>query len=181
LLTLFETSFTCLIIGRILYGIAAGSYSVFCPKYISETAPTEIKGPAGGLSQICITFGILVPFALGLTYTDVENKTKNQNYWFIVIIFTIIPVALACLQVFLLTTVFPYDTPPIIKQNNDFISLNAFMGKIYKPEVVQSRIDELGGDFENSEDKITNIGYGAVFCNPMYRRATFVGCMLAIF
>jgi len=75
LLTLIETSYACLLIGRFMYGIAAGSYSVFCPKYIAETAPTEIKGPAGGLSQICITFGILVPFALGLTFTDVTTKT----------------------------------------------------------------------------------------------------------
>lgn len=39
-----------LYIGRFLYGIAAGCFSVFCPKFISETAPTEVKGPAGALS-----------------------------------------------------------------------------------------------------------------------------------
>jgi len=46
---------------------------VFCPKYISETAPTEIKGPAGALSQICITFGILIALTIGLGIGDVDE------------------------------------------------------------------------------------------------------------
>jgi MFS family permease len=135
-LTIIETSWVCLLVGRFLYGMAAGSYSVFCPKYISETAPTEIKGPAGGLSQICITLGILVPFALGLSFTDVDSKTDSQKFWFIAIIFTIIPVSLAILQIALMLCVFTYDTPPVLKQKGDFVSLNTFMGKIYQPYVV---------------------------------------------
>ena len=57
-----------LMLGRFLYGLASGSFSVFCPKYISETAPVEVKGPAGGISQICITFGILVSFGMGFFF-----------------------------------------------------------------------------------------------------------------
>lgn len=49
LLTLVD-NVTVFIIGRGLYGIAAGGYSVFCPKYISEVSPTELKGPAGCLT-----------------------------------------------------------------------------------------------------------------------------------
>jgi MFS family permease len=36
-----------LIIGRFIYGIANGSFSVFVPLFINETAPIEIKGPVG--------------------------------------------------------------------------------------------------------------------------------------
>jgi MFS family permease len=49
LLTLVD-NVTVFIIGRGLYGVAAGGYSVFCPKYISEVSPTELKGPAGCLT-----------------------------------------------------------------------------------------------------------------------------------
>jgi MFS family permease len=38
------------LMGRFLYGVACGGFSVFCPKYISEVAPIELKGPAGGLT-----------------------------------------------------------------------------------------------------------------------------------
>ena len=36
-----------ILIGRLIYGFAAGAFSVFVPLYINETAPVEIKGPLG--------------------------------------------------------------------------------------------------------------------------------------
>lgn len=70
---------TTLCIGRFLYGAAAGGYSVFCPKYISEIAPTAIKGPAGCLTQICVTFGILVANALGLIPFDADGESSMSD------------------------------------------------------------------------------------------------------
>ena len=72
LVTLID-DFVVLCIGRTLYGIAVGTFSVFCPKFIAETAPIEIKGPAGALSQISVTFGILVAFSVGLGIGDVDE------------------------------------------------------------------------------------------------------------
>lgn len=37
-------------ISRFIFGLAGGSYGVFCAKYINEVAPTEIKGSVGGLT-----------------------------------------------------------------------------------------------------------------------------------
>jgi MFS family permease len=34
-------------VGRFIYGISNGAFSVFVPLYINETAPLEIKGPLG--------------------------------------------------------------------------------------------------------------------------------------
>jgi len=101
-----------LMIGRFLYGIACGCYSVFCPKYISETAPVEVKGPAGALSQICITFGIFVPFLIGLIFGDNNSDSVNKTEVYLLFL---IPIALAALQIFLMISVFPYDTPPMLK------------------------------------------------------------------
>ena len=36
--------------GRFFYGMAAGAASVFCPKYVAETAPVEYRGPFGTLN-----------------------------------------------------------------------------------------------------------------------------------
>lgn len=52
-----------ILLGRFLFGVAAGSFTVFVPKYINETAPTEYKGPLGAMSQFMTTLGILVPAA----------------------------------------------------------------------------------------------------------------------
>ena len=70
-------NYTSLLIGRFIFGMATGGFSVFCPKVISEVAPTEIKGPAGSLSQICITFGILLPFGFGLFFGSADGKTDH--------------------------------------------------------------------------------------------------------
>lgn len=34
-------------VGRFIYGISNGAFSVFVPLYINETAPIELKGPLG--------------------------------------------------------------------------------------------------------------------------------------
>lgn len=62
----------CLISGRVFQGLAVGSFSLYCPKFIAESAPVEIKGPSGALAQVSITFGILVAFAIGFGLGDVD-------------------------------------------------------------------------------------------------------------
>lgn len=80
--------FWVLCTGRFFYGLAVGGFSVYCPKFIAEVTPTEIKGPAGALSQICVTFGILVAFVIGLGIGDVDQDDVEsfeiQYYWYIV-------------------------------------------------------------------------------------------------
>ena len=58
--------------------MSVGAFSVFCPKYIAETAPIEIKGSAGALSQVCITFGILIAFSVGLGIGDVDDDDVDS-------------------------------------------------------------------------------------------------------
>ena len=50
---------------RFFYGISAGAFTVLVPKFIMETAPTELKGSYGALSQIAVTLGIFVTALLG--------------------------------------------------------------------------------------------------------------------
>jgi MFS family permease len=76
-------NFEAFLVGRFLYGVACGGFSCFCPKFISEVSPTEVKGPAGALSQICITFGILVPFSIGVGFgipVDPEQADIDKDY-----------------------------------------------------------------------------------------------------
>ena len=71
-------NFGALCAGRFIYGLGVGGFSVFVPKYIAETAPTEIKGPAGALTQITVTFGILIAFTVGLGISDVEKSDVDS-------------------------------------------------------------------------------------------------------
>ena len=46
----FFDNYYVFLIGRFLFGASAGLFSLFCPKFLAETSPTEYKGPIGGIS-----------------------------------------------------------------------------------------------------------------------------------
>jgi len=62
----FIESWPILLAGRFIYGLSSGVFSVYCPKYISEVSPLEINGPAGALTQLAITFGLMLSLLVGL-------------------------------------------------------------------------------------------------------------------
>jgi MFS family permease len=128
--------FYIFLIGRVLFGASAGLFSLFCPKFLAETSPTEYKGPIGGLSQLCITFGILVPFSIGIFFPDPSTYSDTTNKIFVIALISAIPICLSILQVFLLVTIFRYDTPVFLKLKGDGVGLNELMSKIYHPYVV---------------------------------------------
>ncbi len=59
LLTLFQNIYI-VVIGRLIFGLAAGSFTVFVPSFINELTPIELKGPYGSATQLMVTFGLLV-------------------------------------------------------------------------------------------------------------------------
>jgi len=70
--------FWVLCLGKFIYGLSVGAFSTYCPKFIAETAPIEVKGPFGALTQICITFGILLAFCIGLGVGDVDEVEQDS-------------------------------------------------------------------------------------------------------
>jgi MFS family permease len=39
--------YEAVLVGRFLYGVCGGAFSVFVPSFINEVTPTELKGPFG--------------------------------------------------------------------------------------------------------------------------------------
>ncbi|RKO97676.1 hypothetical protein CXG81DRAFT_14130 [Caulochytrium protostelioides] len=56
----FANVIATLLAGRVISGIGVGFMSAAAPLYISETAPSEVRGTYVSLYQLMITFGILV-------------------------------------------------------------------------------------------------------------------------
>lgn len=50
------------------------------------------------------------------------------------------------------------------------------MGKIYEPNTVSERIDAIIIEADSSNE----ITYTQTLCDPRFRKATFVGCSLAV-
>ena len=85
-ITLTDNS-VLLCIGRFIYGLPVGVFSVYTPKFLSETAPIEIKGSAGALNQVQISLGILIAFAMGLQIGELDEDAIDsfevQYYWYV--------------------------------------------------------------------------------------------------
>jgi len=70
--------------GRFLYGMAAGAFTVFVPKYVTEMTPLEYRGPFGAIPQFMCTFGIFSVALLGLPIPNYENFNTLDDQGFLV-------------------------------------------------------------------------------------------------
>ena len=136
-MTLFP-NIKVLLAGRFIYGVACGAFSVVCPKYIIEIAPVEISGPAASMTQIAVTFGILVPFILSSIFPD--NSDIEKDKLLIQIVF-LLPMILAGLHILIQIFIFKHDTPLYLKEKGDMSGLRKSMKALYKPSEITTRIN----------------------------------------
>src|ERR671921_924860 len=62
-----------LIIFRFVLGLGVGTASALVPSYISESAPTDIRGSLSSLFQLAITIGILVAYLVNAVFAPVGD------------------------------------------------------------------------------------------------------------
>lgn len=68
LLAAAATSQGALLAGRLLAGVGTGAASLLVPRYLSEIAPTPIRGLLSTLNQLFINVGVVAAFAMGWPY-----------------------------------------------------------------------------------------------------------------
>jgi MFS family permease len=55
-----------LLIGRLIYGLGAGCFTVFVNSFISEVSPNELTGPMGIAFQFFVCVGVLISYLIGM-------------------------------------------------------------------------------------------------------------------
>lgn len=73
--------FEWLITARLLGGIAVGIASNVVPLYISEIAPTHIRGRLVTCYQLAITVGILFAYISNATVLNLSDSMRDYNLW----------------------------------------------------------------------------------------------------
>ena len=91
---IFYMNFGLFNVGRLLYGLAVGGFSVFSNQYVSEIAPKEISGPAGSLMQVTVVCGGLIPTAFGFVDIQPEDDALQKEVLYSLLL---IPVGVAAL------------------------------------------------------------------------------------
>ena len=61
-----------LVLFRVVLGLAVGAAALIVPLYLSEIAPTEIRGAISSLNQLMITVGILLAFIVNALLANSE-------------------------------------------------------------------------------------------------------------
>lgn len=127
LIQLNYTSLAAVCVGRSIFGIGVGAYTVLCPKYVMECSPKEISGPIGGLIQVFVCLGIIVPPAVAIFF-DKEDEDSQRALLYTLIV---LPGFFAALQAALMLVLFRHDTPNMIKERGTEQELRAMMERIY--------------------------------------------------
>jgi MFS transporter, SP family, arabinose:H+ symporter len=156
---------------RFAGGIAIGAASMLSPLYIAEISPEKIRGTLVALYQLAIVIGILVVFFVNLQIQRLGDETWNATTgwrWMFASL-----VAPSLLFGILLLAV--PESP-------------RWMMKIGRRETALRILERVGGA-ENAEREIAQIeaalrqeeGRWRELFTPGYRRALFVGVLLAVF
>src|SRR5881275_2351796 len=73
LLAAFAPTVWVLIAARVIIGLAVGSAALVVPLYLSEIAPTEVRGAIASLNQLMIVSGILAAFIVNAILASSGN------------------------------------------------------------------------------------------------------------
>ncbi|MEN9344464.1 MAG: putative metabolite transport protein ywtG [Chlamydiota bacterium] len=163
LLSLSE-SYTCLIWGRLISGVAVGLVSIAAPLYISEISPPRHRGMFVSSYQLAITMGILGSFIVNYFYTQEGN-------WRCMFFIGAIP---AALQFVGLT--FLRETPPwLFKKGEDEKALNLLQKLRYGKQWVSQA--EAMKSAAHSHKKMT---WAALYSSKL-RFVLIIGLVLSCF
>ncbi len=76
----FASSFSLLVISRMIGGIGVGMASVISPMYISEFAPADKRGRMVAFYQLAITFGILLAYFSNAAILSYSSDSTNELF-----------------------------------------------------------------------------------------------------
>lgn len=133
------TNPTLLALAKFIFGIAAGGFSVVCPKFVNETAPKQYIGGAGAMFQLVVCTGIFSGTLLSLAYPAYPKTgllLKDDNAKTLLVWTSLVPLFLSALQTLLLFTAFRIETPKFLKQKGENERLREVLAKIYEPEAI---------------------------------------------
>jgi MFS transporter, SP family, sugar:H+ symporter len=69
------------IVYRVMGGLAVGAASIVCPAYISEIAPSAVRGRLASLQQLAIVLGLFFAFLSNYLFAGAAG-TAGNSFWF---------------------------------------------------------------------------------------------------
>jgi SP family arabinose:H+ symporter-like MFS transporter len=173
---MFSASFTLLIIFRLIGGLGIGVASMVSPLYISEFAPSRLRGMMVSLYQLALTIGIVLAYFSNawlaghtqLSYgSDIMTQVFSTEVWRAMLGLGALPAAIFLLSLFL------------VPESPRWLMLNGRKHEAFK---ILVRIDgpaaarrEMMAFLQQGDDKNTSM---KELFTPLYRKALWIGLLL---
>src|SRR5947209_12420123 len=166
LLAAFAPTIEVLIAARVIIGLAVGSAALAVPIYLSEIAPTEIRGRIASLNQLMIVCGILAAFI-------VNAILASSGDWRLMLGLAAVPS-----MILLVGMVFMPETPRYLVHAGEEKTAHAVLEQLPGDERPEERIEEIR-EVEQEEEGHT--GLAALWQAKWVRPALLVATGLAVF
>lgn len=165
-------SFSELVIYRITGGIAIGMASTLAPIYISEIAPSYVRGRLGMLQQLAIVLGILISYLSNYLIVNSSFSFLNEhNYWR----YMLGAAALPSVLFFILLLLVP-ESPRWLIAKGKMLPAKKIFDRIYNEGQADRQIVLVSASI-NSE---TKKNLKEIF-SPKYRTIVLIGIFFAAF
>src|SRR5207302_6642902 len=166
LLAAFAPSVGVLIAARVIIGLAVGSAALVVPLYLSEIAPTEIRGRIASLNQLMIVCGILAAFI-------VNAILASSGDWRLMLGLAAVPSL-----VLLVGMIWMPETPRYLVHAGEEDTAHGVLEDLPGDEHPEARIAEIR-EVDQHEDR--DGGLAALFRATWVRPALAVAVGLAVF
>jgi len=176
------SSYNELILYRIIGGAGIGMVSIVSPMYISEVAPSAIRGSLVSLYQLAITIGFLGAFLmnfelLGIAETQLFKESPllsqvfHEEVWRAMLGMEIVPAFL-----FFIVLLFIPESPRWLVINNQISKAEHVFTKLYTSSVTgKQKVEEV----LKQADQITESSWG-LLKNPVILKPVLLGMAIAI-
>ncbi|KAI9481178.1 MAG: general substrate transporter [Benjaminiella poitrasii] len=162
------SSYSLLLIGRLIVGLGVGIASMITPVYISEIAPKSFRGRLTTLNTFVITFGQVVAYMVNIIYS------KKINGWRYMFGIGAVP---ALIQLIIMP--FMPESPRKMVAKNNLADAKKTLQKIYGTSVSDQFIDY---EIENIQKdmSLNDIGSYRNFLEYHNLKPLLIACMLQI-
>jgi SP family arabinose:H+ symporter-like MFS transporter len=165
------STFTILIVWRMLAGIGIGLTSLISPLYIAEMAPAHMRGKLVSVNQLAITIGIFVVYFVNAGIASSASQAWNVDTgWRIMMGVGVLPSVL-----FLLALIPAKESPRWLYQHGKQADSLAVLKKV-DPQNAQTQLDQI----VTAEQKTDDTKFSDLF-NKTWFPVLLIGVLLAFF
>ncbi|WP_149240325.1 sugar porter family MFS transporter [Dyadobacter sp. 32] len=162
---------TMFIIMRLLGGIGVGAASMLCPMYISEIAPSNIRGRLVTFYQLAIVLGINIIYVINLKISQAGDEAWNTEYgWRYMVGSEVIPAA-----VFFVLLFFVPESPRWLAARSRDGKAMKILEKINGKKVSLEIFAEITESLKNDKGSLSDL------LDIKLRKPLVIGIVLALF